>query len=151
MIEVLGTSFNVKVNSEETEVGVAVADGQVSLRHNEAADGQAVRLEKGQYGSLNTTTGEFYTDDYGVDNYLAWKSGRLVFKEMRMERVCRQLGRLYEISCTYSDPAIKNRKLTTDISSESLKKTLSVIEVSLDITYEKKNCAIHWINSKANS
>lgn len=150
VIEVLGTSFNVKLNSDQTEVGVAVTEGKVLLRHNDADHEQGALLAKGQFASLNTATREIYIEDGGIDNYLAWKNGRLVFDDMRMEMVCLQLGRLYEISCAFHESAIKDRILTGNFSNESLEKVLSVIEASLDLTYEKKDRVIYWKNDHSN-
>lgn len=143
-IEVLGTSFNVKLNSDLSEVGVAVIEGKVSLWHNEADEAQKAFVEKGQFASLSTISGEIELDDYGIENYLAWKHGRLVFDGVRMDMVCQQIGRLYEISCLYSDSAIKDRKLTANFSSESLEKVLSVIGQSLNLSYEVNDRAILW-------
>lgn len=143
-IEVLGTSFNVKLNSDQSEVGVAVTEGKVSLRHSEDLDKQWELLEKGQFASLNITTREIHSNNYGIDNYLSWKHGRLVYDGMRMEVVCQQLGRLYEISCLFSDSTIKDRMLTANFSNESLEKVLSVIGKSLNLNYKMNDRVIHW-------
>lgn len=150
VIKVLGTTFNVKVNSDESEVGVAVVEGKVSLRHNEVNHEQGALLKKGAFASLNILTREINIEDYGIDNYMAWKHGRLVFDDMRMDMVCRQLGRLYEINCVFSDSEIKDRKLMANISNESLEKVLSVIGESLNLMYEIKDHEIRWKENTLN-
>jgi len=150
VIEVLGTSFNVKLNFDQTEVGVAVAEGKVTLRLKEANPEQGALLEKGHFASLNTKTREFSKDDYGIDNYLVWKNGRLVFDGMQMQMVCQQLGRLYDISCLFSDSAIKDRKLTANFSNESMEKVLSVMGLSLNLTYELIGREILWKSGNPN-
>ena len=144
VIEVLGTSFNVKLNSDHSKVGVAVTDGRVSLRHSGDGEDRKTLLEKGQFASLNTITREIYIDGYGIDNYLVWKSGRLVFEQLTMLQVCTQLNRIYGLTCDFVGDGIQNRKLTANFSSTSVEKTLSVIAETLDLRYEVKDKQVVW-------
>ena len=144
IIEVLGTSFNVNLNSGQKEIGVAVIEGTVSLRHSETATEKAVFLKKGQYASLNSTTREIRIDNYGTDNYLAWKSGRFVFEQLTMTQVCIQLHRLYGVTCGFVGDKIENRELTADFSSKKVETTLSVIAATLDLRYEKRDDRVLW-------
>ena len=147
-IKVLGTSFNVKLTENQSSVGVAVTDGKVRLSHADRMKySQSVVLEKGNYGELNTKGGQVLTDVNGIENYLFWKHGRLVFESMSMEEVCVQLGRIYGADCSFGDPSIKDRTITANFSSEGLDKTLSVIGLSLNLRYEQEAKLIHWFNN----
>lgn len=148
-IEVLGTSFNVKITDNNSSVGVAVTDGKVRLSHSDRKRfSQTVVLEKGYYGDLNSENGQILIDDTGIENYLSWKSGRLIFESMSMEKVCVQLGRIYGADCSFGDSIVKNRILTANFSSEDLNKTLSVIGLSLNLRYEKEAEFIYWYNKE---
>ncbi len=136
-IEVLGTAFNVKTYDWQENVQVAVSEGRVSftskLTHS---DVRSVTLTKGQFASFDFSENEFTVEDFGAENYLVWKSGRLIFEDLPLEKVCLQLGRLYGIECTYDDKALKQLALTSNFSGESLDKTISVIALSLGINYQ---------------
>lgn len=148
-IEVLGTSFNVKLTDTQTNVGVAVSEGKVRLSHADVKKfSQFVELERGHYGELNTESGQVLTDVNGIENYISWKNGRLVFESMSLEEVCLQLGRIYGTTCSFGDSTIKNRAPSTNFSSEGIDKTLSVIGLSLNLRYEKEAELIHWLNKK---
>jgi len=83
-------------------------------------------------------------DDIAIGNYLAWKSGRLEFDEVKMGQVCTQLNRIYSIDCRFSVNEIEELKLTANFSNESLEKTLDVISMSLELEYEIQDDIVKW-------
>ncbi|MEX0772800.1 MAG: FecR domain-containing protein [Balneolales bacterium] len=142
-IRVLGTSFNVKAS--DNDVQVAVVEGSVSLSSNaEAEEERSVVLTQGQFGYLNEQGID--VEDHGVENYLSWMRGRLVFDDLKMDQVCTQLERIYDAQCSFSDESLKNLSLTTNISGESLEKVISVISQTLEISYERNGESILWLN-----
>ncbi|MEX0660584.1 MAG: FecR domain-containing protein [Balneolaceae bacterium] len=148
-IEVLGTAFNVRSLSHQDNDQVAVVDGKVSFKNASLASAEqiAVILSKGQYGYLDNTEGTIEVDEIAVDNYLAWRSGELIFEDLTLGQVCVQLNRLYSIECSYKDEEIKNFHLTANFSDESLEKTLSVIGLSLDLEFVREDDQVTWEHS----
>ena len=139
-VEVLGTVFNVKSVAEE-EVQVAVVEGAVSVQ---GTKGEAVTLEKGQFGY--SKEGAIQVEETGVQNYLSWMTGRLTFDDQPLTAVCSQLTRLYGLSCGFANDALKELSLTTDISIDKRDdKLLSVIALSLDITYRRDQDRVVWL------
>ena len=147
-IEVLGTAFNVKSAPSNENVQVAVVEGTVSVSSTrEEEKNNSVVLAKGQFGFLGD--GEFSVENFGIENYLAWMKGRLVFENLTLSQVCTQLTRLYDIDCKVEDSSIKDLNLTTNISSvSSFEKVLSVISLSLNINYKKSNNQVIWYDKK---
>jgi transmembrane sensor len=146
VIEVLGTEFNVR-NTEHGELHVAVTDGSVSLISSSSGNQQdAVILEKGQNTIFNSHTNQMVVENHGVQNYLAWRTGRLVFEDLPLETVCVQLQRLYGISCSFQQVELKELRLTSHFAIESLENTLSVIAQSLRIKYELDGEIVLWTN-----
>ncbi len=144
-VEVLGTAFNVRSLTNTNNVQVAVVDGRVSFAnkiHNEKE--LSVVLSKGQYGYLDIEEQTIAVDEVAIENYMAWKSGRLVFEELALSQVCTQLHRLYQIECRYENEEIKDFQLTANFSNDSLEKTLSVIALTLKIDYNIENEQVHW-------
>lgn len=146
-VEVLGTSFNVKSLSEQTNIQVAVVEGRVAFKNvNTTPENEAlsVTLSKGQYGYMDIQKRTISVDDLPVENYIAWKSGQFVFEDLTLQQVCTQLNRLYEIECSYANEEIQNLLLTASFSNESMDKTLEVIALSLDIEYENNEESVYW-------
>ncbi|MDZ7691035.1 MAG: FecR domain-containing protein [Balneolaceae bacterium] len=147
-IKVLGTAFNVKSGVTKEELQVAVVEGNVSVSSTGAEeDKNSVILAGGQFGFLDN--GEFGVENFGVENYLSWMKGRLVFEDLSLGQVCTQLSRIYEIDCKVMNESISDLKLSTNVSSvSSLEKVLSVISLSLDISYKKNSNQVLWFDKK---
>lgn len=150
VIEVLGTSFNVRSLPDQDNVQVAVVDGKVSFANRaDGLDQTSVVLSKGEYGFMDIKKRTIIVDDLAVENYLAWKTGRFVFEEHTLQEVCTQLyNRLYGLECSYADEEIRQMKLTANFSNDSLEKTLSVIALSLNIEYEHEEEHVKWVYEK---
>ncbi|MEX2565274.1 MAG: DUF4974 domain-containing protein, partial [Cyclobacteriaceae bacterium] len=105
-------------------------------------------LKKGQFGFLDVNERTISVDDYAIENYLAWRTGRLIFEDLTLAQVCTQLNRLYEIQCSFEKEAIRDLRLTANFSNDSLEKTLSVISLSLKIDYTEEGSRVHWRENK---
>ncbi|MEX2438077.1 MAG: FecR domain-containing protein [Candidatus Babeliales bacterium] len=143
-IQVLGTSFNVKSLTSKENIQVAVVEGSVSLRSTtKGEENRSVVLNEGQFGYLDPY--EISVEDYGVENYLIWMRGRLIFEDLKLSQVCTQLNRLYDVQCNFIDKSLKHLNLTANFSAESLEKVITVISLTLDLDYRKDKNKITWI------
>ena len=146
-VEVLGTEFNVRSIPSENNVQVAVVDGSVAFKNVISdMDSHEVVLNGGQYGYMDIEARSIIVEEIAIDNYLAWKSGRFVFEDLKLSQVCDQLNRLYHMECAFNDDELKDIPLTANFSNESKEKTLSVIALTLDIEFEKQNNVVNWKN-----
>lgn len=144
-LEVLGTAFNVRSLTNTNNVQVAVVDGSVSFTNeSDEEKRQSVVLSKGQFGYLDVGKEIIEVDDIAVENYLAWKNGRLVFEELTLTQVCTQLNRLYQIECSYENEEVIGLQFTANFSNDSLEKTLSVISLTLNLDYRKSENQVFW-------
>lgn len=146
VIRVLGTSFNVKADSDSENVQVAVSEGKVSLRHLDRPEKEdGVVLTKNQLGYLEIGTKDIEIEQIRSDNYLSWLTGRIVFRNIPLSQVCRDLERMYDVTCTIPDENLKKINFTADFERESLAKTLKNISNSLDIRYYLKGDTVRWM------
>ena len=77
-----------------------------------------------------------------VDPYLytAWKSGRIVFRDMRLEELFANLARWYDLEVFYLQPAVKDIRFTGDIDRmESFHEILRIIEQNRRVHFSVKN------------
>jgi ferric-dicitrate binding protein FerR (iron transport regulator) len=144
-VEVLGTKFNLRSISDQDNVQLAVIEGKVSFENKvKATEENSAILTKGQFGYLDINEHKIQVDDLAVNNYLAWRTGRLNFEDLTMQQVCTQLNRIYGIECSFSGDEIRDLKLTANFSNESLEKTLEVISMSLELDYERQDEIVKW-------
>src|SRR5690625_176648 len=145
-VEVLGTSFNMKSYSESDLVEVAVIEGSVSFKDSREEGAGSVILEKGDYAYLDLIQGSIETENFGVENYLAWQNRELVFEELSMDRVCVQLHRLYDVTSEFELESVRQRMLTATIPHEDFENILSVIGSSLylEYTFDTSSGSVLW-------
>ena len=137
--QVLGTSFT--VNPTEESVIVTVVSGKVSFQDN--ANRHEVVLTKGEQGSYDNASGaltESMSDDL---NFLAWKTGKLVFDDSPIEQVIADLERFYQVKFQLENPSVKN--LTSSFDNQSLEEVLLIVSATLDLEIEQQSPNTYYI------
>lgn len=143
-VTVLGTAFNVKSVAGENIVEVAVTEGIVSFRGNDELQNEGVTLSKGDFAYWDQEQQEMYVESFGAENYLVWRTGRLVFDNMNLANVCVQLKRIYGAQCQFENRAFKRLILTAHLPDSGLENTLSAIAGSLNLNAEINQNMILW-------
>jgi ferric-dicitrate binding protein FerR (iron transport regulator) len=147
MLEVLGTSFNVKAYAEEAEVDVALLEGKLRFKTQEEADkNQEVILSPGEravYGE----DGRITVSREPLEKYAAWRYGKLVFDETPMQEVAHRLERWFGVKVILTDSRLKTYRFTTTFDNQSLTQVLELLELSspIRVRYEpaKFNSVTH--------
>lgn len=135
MVKVLGTSFNVKKNAKEDQIEVLVTSGKVNLSDKKNRRKGAV-LTKGEFGVLKKE--KVFKANQKRENYMAWKTRKLVFKSSSFEEVANSIQDTYHVDMEYNDN-MKNCRLTTTFDNLSLEEILKTIKETHNIDFEIKN------------
>ncbi len=129
-IEVVGTSFNVKTNIEETEVSVKT--GIVSLSNNKD---KSITLTYGEQGIVNSNT--ITKAKLKNENYIAWKNRKLILKNISLYDAVNELEDYFHIKIIVPK-SCKNCYFTTTFTTESLYEALNEIKTLTHIEYKIK-------------
>src|SRR5699024_6360107 len=137
VVEVLGTSLDVRSYPDDESVQVVVSDGRVSLSaKRECADKNAI-LTTGDMGKFwvkeNRITSKRVDD---LELYLGWKNGLLKFREAPMAEVATELERRYDIEVYFADPELKDLRLTAELKSRTIRSNMEVIATSLGLEFK---------------
>lgn len=141
VVQVLGTSFNVK---EGEEVMVAVKEGVVSLRNRNHEEKSAATLTAGQLGLLSNDGHDVKIEETDVENYMSWMNGYLRFDSMPFDQVIRQLERIYGMEHELDDPSISFVQLSVYTEQMQREEVLENIALALDLSYYEQEGVIHW-------
>lgn len=139
LVEVVGTSFNVITDNPESQVEVFVKTGLVKLEDNEGK--QSVILEPGYVGKLSSEKAEKKVNQN--PNYLAWNTGKLVYKGEKLEVVFRDLKRVYNMNIVADDPSISQLPWTAPIDYQPRENIIQMICLSFGLSYEKDGDVYH--------
>lgn len=144
-VEVLGTSFNVRSDNSTEIVEVVVASGAVKLSGPDKA-GQ-VQLRAGDVGvysrSQNILTNRVNTDE----NFIAWKTRKLTFKETNLRLVVETLEKAYNVQIVISTTVPDTCLVTVSFDQQDLNAVLNVLKTTLNLEYKTQNGKIEIIHA----
>lgn len=137
-VKVLGTKFNIYSYKDENEIAVVLEEGKVSLSSNktEQAICCLVPNEMFVYNKKKNKYRKYKGVE--VENYLAWKEGRMIFENESFDKVLKRLERRYGFTTMIEDSALLNFSFTASFKNETLDEILKLITLSSPITYKLK-------------
>ncbi len=137
LIEVLGTSFNVRAIEMEPEVTVTVQDGKVMLSDKE--DIAYVVLEAHEKGILNKETGHIEKYVSTDESEMFWKTRTLIFRDTQLSKVFETLEKIYEVKIIVKDDAVKECLLTAKFQDQDIDEILANIAINFELEIQKKD------------
>ena len=147
-IRVLGTEFNVKIDSTTRSVQVAVAEGRVSLSNRTNNHGRGAILTKNTFAIMDLHNEEMLIEHTEIDNYLSWISGKLYFYNEPLWVVSRYLERIYNVNIQFQEEQLKELPLSTNIAKGELNTVLDIIGQTLDVEHSYENDKVLWTHKQ---
>ena len=123
----IGTEFN--VYRQAGQVLVAVQEGRVRVDARQSRD-----LSAGQVAAYDDN-GEFVALPAGlsVDNVTAWRRGKLVFNNRRLDEVLAEIGRYHQVRLQLSEHKLADNKVSGAFFIDRLEDNLATIAGSLNL------------------
>lgn len=133
-ISVLGTEFDVRAYTDEKEVVTTLVQGAVGVSSGRTYD----RLKPGEQARI-TGKGDVRVAEVDIYPFIAWKNGRMVFENERLEKIMAELQRWYDFELFYADPDVKEMHFTIDILKyEEISKVLNLMERMNKVKFTQK-------------
>ena len=139
---VLGTAFNVRARVEEKLIVVTVAEGKVAFTGKKDLAQTSVRLMAGDQGILNLVTQKLENVKNDDPNFLAWKTGKLVFKNTMLKQVVAKLTDFYGKSIRVEDLSKAEIPFTSTFDHKPLRDVITIMEISLGLKADTINQVI---------
>ncbi len=120
----IGTEFNINAYPDESDVKTTLVSGSAKVvrgnRGQLLAPGQQVQLNSQGELSLNRNV--------DVDQVVAWKSGKFLFKSTDIKTLMRQLNRWYDIDVKFETTPVTgfNAKISRETPLSSILKALEL-------------------------
>ena len=139
-VEVLGTSFNVVSYEDDTLSEVVLVSGRVELAsENGKIKKEFGAMHSGQRALYEKEKRKLFTEEVDVEKYIAWRDGKLIFRDDAMEEVVKRLSRWFNVEIAISDPEIKNYIYKATFKNENLIQVLNLLKLSAPIDYRITN------------
>lgn len=130
-VQVLGTTFNVKVASKHTEA--VVVDGSVSFGPTDAT--RSLILRANDRAVLDPTTGQTTKTTVDAQRYVAWTDGTLIFEDQPLNEVILTLEKWYDVRFTLDNPVLGTCQVTAKFENLALSTVLDQIQFIIPIRY----------------
>jgi transmembrane sensor len=133
----VGTAFGVHADSTG-DVRVAVTSGAVELARAVPPSSPTV-LNAGDVGTVSAIGGIVAERGAATDDDLAWKRGKLIFKDATLAEVRDDVRRWYGIELAVRDSAVWRRHMTATFTDrDSIGSVLHTIALLLPATIERR-------------
>ena len=145
-IKVLGTEFNVSAYVEDSVIRTTLVRGSVKI--SSEVSGESVVLHPGEQSALNRGDHSMLVSEVDVSYAMAWKEGRLRFKEKPLKEVMKIISRWYDVDVVYEDEEVKDYPFGCNFSRHAtIEPLLKVFEATGTIETSIHGRKI-WIRKK---
>ena len=131
-VEVTGTTFNVKVLSDENQFETTVEEGSVLV--SSVGVPQVARLTPGIQARLEN--GKLEMARVETDLFTSWKEGKIIFRRAFLPDVAQRLERWYNVRIELADdPRLQKIHYTGTLEMESFSEVLELLKITASINY----------------
>ncbi|MGI6573439.1 MAG: FecR family protein [Fermentimonas sp.] len=137
-VKALGTEFNVNAYPEDENIATTLVEGKVIIEKI-LPDNKIGRIETmvpNQHLTYNLKTGKISSNQVNVENYIAWKEGKLVFDNTSILDVTEKLGRMFNVEFHVADD-VKDLTYTVTFADDPLFLILDLMTETTPITYKR--------------
>jgi ferric-dicitrate binding protein FerR (iron transport regulator) len=99
IVEVLGTSFNIRAYTDEGSVNTTLIEGSVQV----ASPVSQATIAPGQMAVADITGNISVEDDADISEIIAWKKGLFVFNSESIGEIMNQIARWYDVDVKFSE------------------------------------------------
>ena len=107
-LRVLGTSFDVKAYPDDEMIITTLVTGKIAQRY--VATDTNIVLTPSRQSVFNRETGRLQTQVVDVRDALAWREGKFVMKDARLEDIFHELSRWYDFEAVYTHPSLRDMR-----------------------------------------
>jgi ferric-dicitrate binding protein FerR (iron transport regulator) len=126
------TKVNIRNYSDEENINITVSEGIVKVKEESYPDGLSLLLKHGNYCSVHKEQRIIFASIIKNDNYLAWKTGKLTFKDLSIETVADVLAEYYDTPIELKNKSIAYCKFTGSFENQPLDLVLGQIQSKLN-------------------
>lgn len=130
---VTGTTFNCNAYPENNQIQTVLVEGRVTVINASATETE--EMDPGELASFNKDNQQITKKRTDLEKYIAWKSGKLMFRDDSMSTVVEKLQRWYNVKIVIEDKEISDYIYTATFIDESLDQVLKMLSLSAPIRY----------------
>lgn len=137
IVKATGTKFNVLDLNSEDETQVSLVSGRVIVKEsNPISDYQLIsELKPNQHLSYNRNTKEKSIIDEDVYKHIAWKDGKLIFRNEPLIKVLNKLSLMFNVDIELQGDELMSYRYHATFRDESFEEILKLLKISAPLNY----------------
>lgn len=137
VVKVLGTRFNIKAYSDETEIETTLFEGKIELSIHPLEKNiqpRIIAMKPGESLIYNKTENKLRYNNFQNDEVEGWKNNQLIFRNDNFEHLVKKIERWYDVEIIYDKEKLNEERLTVELyQGELLNKLLDIIELAMNV------------------
>lgn len=134
-VQVLGTHFNVESYPRDPEIRTMLFEGSVAVSDKEKS--QRIILKPNETAVYNKETGKVEKiTETNMKNEIAWRNGEILFDNLPLKDIARQLSNTFNTDITVTDSTLINYRMNASFrNAETLDEILQLLSAAGDFYY----------------
>lgn len=137
----LGTAFDVRNYSDESNISVVLRDGKVRVNARDAD----LTMEPGSRVLMDRQTLALSKHTVNPSDYTAWLNGEIKYNDQTLEEIAAELSRNYNIDLVITSDELKQERFTGYLGRSSLRNILDVLCLASNMSYHVDNETMVYI------
>ncbi|MDY0098511.1 MAG: DUF4974 domain-containing protein [Bacteroidales bacterium] len=141
-VKATGTRFNVQEYSSDNISEVALVSGKIFVNELDDDNNQSnliAELFPNQRLTYNRQTKIKQITDEDTYRFVAWKDGKLIFRNDPLEEVSKKLSMMFNVDIEVKGSELKNYRYRATFEDESLEEILKLLKLSSPINFSEEN------------
>lgn len=141
-VQVLGTHFNVEAYPGDAEVRTTLLEGSVAVSLK--GENQRLVLAPNESAIYNKEKRTLIQEAApGAKNEILWRKGIILFDQLPLHEIARQLSNAFQTDIRIDDPQLQNYRMTATFdANEDLTQILDLLKNAGNFNYKKENNTI---------
>lgn len=141
-VKVLGTKFNLSAYTDDKEISIMLVSGKVEIETH--AGEKKFSIKPSERCIVNNNFARYIINvPQDTLPILGWKEGWLVFDDIPLEQVFKNIRRIYGVEFIFKDQSIFSKKLSAKFKDESLTQVLDLMHRISLINYLIKDNTVY--------
>jgi ferric-dicitrate binding protein FerR (iron transport regulator) len=138
-VKATGTRFNIRSLAREDHPSVTLLEGKVQVQNFNEGDRKSASssLKPNQLLVMDTLSGALQISDEDPYKHVAWKEGKLVFRNDPLDVVVSRINQQYNADIEIEGESLKEFRYRATFSNESLDEILRLLKLSSPIEYRE--------------
>jgi ferric-dicitrate binding protein FerR (iron transport regulator) len=137
IVRATGTKFNVRAFLDQDQTEVSLLSGKVAVFKSCATDHTIItHLRPNQHLNYNLATQEGKVAQDDLYKYIAWRDGKLIFRNDPLSDVLNRIGEFHNIHFQCTDKKLLEYRYHITFQNESLNEILGILKASSPMDFK---------------